>query len=99
MQTVDAARVRPEELDCVDEMVSGFAKDSHLAAALSNIVRTVRAGGDVLLASPDDWLTPSDAAQVVGISRTHLYKLMDAGRLPFKCLERDRRVLASDLWH
>jgi excisionase family DNA binding protein len=50
------------------------------------------------VASDDDVLTPSKAAAILGVSRTHLYKILDAGVLPFHVVgERDRRISMSDV--
>lgn len=42
-------------------------------------------------------LTPSQAAARLGMSRTHLYKLLDRGEIPFHRVGRDRRIRMSDL--
>ena len=58
----------------------------------------IRRGVGVTIASDDDVLTPSRTAGLLGISRTHLYKILDAGLLPFHIVgERDRRMFMGDV--
>jgi excisionase family DNA binding protein len=43
------------------------------------------------------WLTTWEAAEIAGVSRPYLLKLLDAGEVPFKQGDRRRRILCSDL--
>ena len=97
MQTLDAQHVPADHLDRLDEMASGLPEGSELGAALGEIVRTVRAGAGVVVASEDEHVTPVVAGRLLGMSRTHLYKVMDSGDLPFVRVGRDRRVSVADL--
>lgn len=49
-------------------------------------------GRDVVVAADSDHVSPAMAAKIPGVSRTHLYKVMDSGDLPFTHVGRDRRV-------
>lgn len=40
----------------------------------------------------DTALSPREAAERLGMSRTHLYKLLDRGDIPFHRVGRDRRI-------
>lgn len=97
MQTLDAQQVPGDQLDQLDAMVAGLPTGSELGVALCEIVRTVRSGTGVVVAPDDEQITPNAAARMLGMSRTHLYKVMDAGDLPFVRVGRDRRVAVDDL--
>lgn len=97
LETVAAVEVELSELDRLDAVVAEIGTKSQLGSALNMIAQNVRNGSDVLLAGKEEHLTPSAAAKSLGMSRTHLYKVMDAGELPFVRVGRDRRIAASDL--
>lgn len=66
--------------------------------AIEVLTETLRSGRDVIVAGADELVTPSQAAKILGVSRTHLYKVLDAGALPFSVVgSRDRRIAMSDL--
>lgn len=46
----------------------------------------------LFLGADEEDLTPSAAASILKMSRTHLYKLLDAGIIPAKRVGRDRRI-------
>jgi excisionase family DNA binding protein len=97
LETVAAVKVERNELDQLDAVVAEMGTQSQLGPALRLIAENVRNGSDVLLAGKEEHLTPAAAAKSLGMSRTHLYKVMDAGELPFVRVGRDRRIAASDL--
>ncbi len=97
MQTLDARQVPADQLDRLDEVVAALPKGAALGAALCEIVRSVRAGSGVVVAPESEQVTPTVAARVLAMSRTHLYKVMDNGDLPFVRVGRDRRIAVSDL--
>lgn len=97
LETVAAVKVERNELDRLDAVVAEMGTKSQLGSALSMIAQNVRNGSDVLLAGKEEHLTPAAAAKSLGMSRTHLYKVMDAGELPFVRVGRDRRIAATDL--
>lgn len=45
----------------------------------------------------DRTYTPAEAAKRIGMSRTHLYKLLDRGALPSHRVGSHRKIFASDL--
>jgi excisionase family DNA binding protein len=97
VETVAARDVNEAELDRLDAAVASMGRESMLAAALNHLACNVRAGSDIMIAASDDHFTPAAAAKLLGMSRTHLYKVMDAGDLPFRRVGRDRRIVTSDL--
>lgn len=95
--TVAATSTTPEALSAIDEFVrslpEGEARDAIEAAA-----STLRSGRDVIVAGADDAVTPNQAAKVLGVSRAHFYKILDAGTLRYSIVgTRDRRIAMSDL--
>ncbi|HEY7226172.1 MAG TPA: excisionase family DNA-binding protein [Micromonosporaceae bacterium] len=46
---------------------------------------------------PTATLTPNEAAERLGMSRTHLYKLLDRGEITFDRVGRDRRIPFAEL--
>jgi excisionase family DNA binding protein len=97
LETVAAVQVERSELDRLDAVVAEIGTQSQLGSALSMLADNVRKGSDVLVAGKEESLTPAAAAKTLGMSRTHLYTVMDAGDLPFVRVGRDRRIAASDL--
>jgi excisionase family DNA binding protein len=96
METVPARQVDPSELDRLDKLAASFT-DSSLRAAVSSLVCTVRSGTDAVVAAKDEYLTPAQAAKLLGMSRGHLYKVLDAGMLPWIEVGRDRRLAIQDV--
>ena len=97
VETVIARKVLAEELECLEEAAASLGDGSSVGAALVALATNVRAGADVVVAAKSETITPSKAATILGMSRAHLYKVMDAGDLPFARVGRDRRILLSDL--
>ncbi|MFF2085765.1 helix-turn-helix domain-containing protein [Nocardia sp. NPDC058176] len=93
---VDAAQVSPAELAKVEGLVGELAP-SELRELLQALVRSVLAGSDVAMSGIDAVWTPAQVAQRLGMSRTHLYKLLDSGELPSFRVGRDRRINLADV--
>lgn len=68
-----------------------------LAEILDSIVHRMEQGGRVVLESMPELLTTSNAADILGVSRPTLVKLIDDGRLPAVMRGTHRRVRWSDL--
>lgn len=76
-----------------DALPSGALRD-----ALQVISSDLRRGENVLILGESATLTPAEAAGLLGVSRTHLYKVLDSGALAHHIVgERDRRIVAGDL--
>ena len=97
MDLLEARQVPSSELDSLDATAASLPEGSHLGATLETMARTVRAGGDVVVVDVGAQLTPTEAAKVLGMSRTHLYKLLDAGAIPEHRVGRDRRIDLEDV--
>lgn len=95
--TLAATSTSPDTLNAIDAFAetlpAGQARE-----ALDAVISTLRSGTDVIIAGADDDVTPSQAAKVLGVSRAHLYKVLDSGVLPFTVVgARDRRIAMADL--
>lgn len=96
MQTLQTAKITSDQLDALD----GFARSGagpELRELLLSLSRCVRAGDEVVVIDGDKTITPSQAAERLGMSRTHLYKLLDSGEIHFHRVGRDRRIRMRDL--
>jgi excisionase family DNA binding protein len=68
-----------------------------LAEILDSLVHRMEQGGRVVLESMPELLTTSNAADVLGVSRPTLVKLITDGKLPAVMRGTHRRVRWSDL--
>ena len=68
-----------------------------LADALVTVADQLSRGRAVLIAPCDTELTTQAAADMLGVSRPTLVKLLESGDIPFTKVGRHRRVLMSDL--
>ena len=76
-------------------------KDVRLPPGVSRAVRRLldrlAAGEAVQMVSADTELTSREAAELLGISRTYLVRLVDEGRLPAHMVGTHRRLKASNV--
>jgi excisionase family DNA binding protein len=97
-QTLPAASVPATEIEHLETFQKTLPTSSTLRHALSKITDDLKSGSDLVVASGEETLTPSQAAKILGISRGHLYKVLDSGALAFDIVgERDRRINQADL--
>ncbi len=96
LHRVDAGHVSATELAKVETLVNDLAP-SELRELLLALISNVAAGTDVALVDIAEPWTPSQVAQRLGMSRTHLYKLLDSGELPSFRVGRDRRIKLEDI--
>jgi excisionase family DNA binding protein len=92
MKTLAATSVDESQLAELDKACSALPPGSQLGEALIYLLATVRCGHAVTVVSDETHLTPNQAAKFLGMSRTHLYKLLDAGTIRFVPVGRDRRI-------
>ncbi|MBX9243858.1 helix-turn-helix domain-containing protein [Actinotalea ferrariae] len=93
---LEAAQTTPDQI----EALRGFADalpESQLRDVLLSLTTSVSAGTDLAILSSDAELTPTQVAQRLRMSRTHIYKLIDSGEIPAHHVGRDRRVLLADV--
>jgi excisionase family DNA binding protein len=94
--TIDTAHIPATDLDALDEYARVSA-GPELRDVLLALSTAARRGASLEVLDGDEALTPNQAAARLKMSRTHLYKLLDRGELPFDRVGRDRRIRASDL--
>lgn len=97
MKTISATSVNPSELSQLNDVVREFPEDSVLKQTVEQVASTVQAGQDMVVAAESDHITPSQAAKLIGVSRVHFYKILDAEELPYITVGRDRRIALGDL--
>lgn len=96
MQTLTTNKLSEQQLDELD----GLARSSasvEIRDLLLSLTRCVRDGDEVVAIDDHETLTPSQVAQHLGMSRTHLYKLLDRGAIRSHRIGRDRRIRMKDL--
>lgn len=95
MKTISNTPMPASQIDQLEQLAD--AVPSELRDVLNSLAASLREGDDVVAVDPQQTLTPAEAAKHVGMSRTHLYKLLDNGTIAFHRVGRDRRILARDL--
>ncbi|MEO6923017.1 MAG: excisionase family DNA-binding protein [Bryocella sp.] len=64
---------------------------------LKQVVANMMRGQTTVLTPENNNLTTQAAANILGFSRPHLVKLLDAGTIPFEKVGKHRRILMKDL--
>lgn len=64
---------------------------------LKDVTRYMKAGRAVVLVPQKQQLTTQSAANILGVSRPHLVKLLETGAIPFEKVGQHRRVLLRDI--
>jgi len=85
-----------EQLDALDTFASTEV-DAELRDVLFALSGAARAGQPISVDFFTEVLSPNQVATRLGMSRTHLYKLLDSGEIPFHRVGRDRRIQLRDL--
>ena len=65
--------------------------------AILDLLQRFAEGHGVIVGSLDSQLTTSQAANLLGISRTYMVRLIDAGRMPVEYRGTHRRVQLKDI--
>lgn len=65
--------------------------------ALVEVVETMRQGKAITLVPHTQRLTTQEAADILGVSRPTLVKLLEEGKIPYDQPGRHRRILFTDL--
>ena len=68
-----------------------------LRSLLADVVRAMRRGQAVTVAPLSQQLTTQQAADLLGVSRPTLIKLLEAGAMPYEIPGRHRRLRLSDV--
>jgi excisionase family DNA binding protein len=96
MRVLEAADVSRSDLARIEAAARELPR-SEFADALLALFAAVRDGEDYILAERNESLSPATVATMLGMSRPHLYKLLDAGDIPFTRVGRDRRIMLHDV--
>ncbi|KMO67838.1 helix-turn-helix domain-containing protein [Mycolicibacterium chlorophenolicum] len=96
MKTIHTDGIPAEQIDALDEFAA-TGVGPEMRDLLQSVIDCVRAGNDLAAVSPLTVLRPAQAAERLGMSRTHLYKILDQGEIASHRVGRDRRILLRDL--
>lgn len=97
MPKLDASSVPTTEITVLEDAFQQLP-DGALRTTLENLSLALRGGQDTFVVSEKEDLTPAEAAKLLGVSRTHLYKILDSGALAYYVVgSRDRRIAAPDV--
>ena len=81
----------------VDADGSPIDVPGELVVMLRAVVEQLRAGNGVSVASVHAELTTVEAAEILGVSRPHLVKLLEQGAMPHRMVGSHRRVRLIDV--
>jgi excisionase family DNA binding protein len=96
MKTIETSNIPNEDIDAL-ERYAHTSMSPALRDVLLSVSRCVREGADLAVLDGSAVVTPSQAAERLGMSRTYLYKLLDRGEIVSHRIGRDRRILVRDL--
>jgi excisionase family DNA binding protein len=68
-----------------------------LRVVLSDVVAAMRRGQAISIISSTQSLTTQQAADILGVSRPTLIKLLESGQIPYETPGRHRRIKLTDL--
>lgn len=95
MKTLDTANVPSDQLDDLERYAASIAPE--LGDFLRELLGPMRSGEEIIISDDSATLTPNQAAERLGMSRTHIYKLLDRGQIAFDRVGRDRRIPINEL--
>src|SRR5690625_4799559 len=96
MTTIRTRTVPSGEADVLDQIARGDVSPE-MRDVLLSVSRCIREGVDVVPLKADTTLTPTQVADRLGMSRAHLYKLLDRGEIVSHRVGRDRRITLVDV--
>lgn len=96
MKTIDTASIPSDQLEALERYARTSA-GPELRDVLLAVSHCAREGVEFAIVDDMAVLTPSQAAERLGMSRTHLYKLLDRGEIVSHRVGRDRRIRMRDL--
>jgi len=82
------------EIDNTGESITIPTKAFNLLKA---VLRNMAAGNSIALFPTNSELSTQDAANILSISRPHLVKLLESGKIPFTKVGSHRRVQLKDV--
>jgi len=100
MDTLNANEVPHDELAALREAVvelESISPKSPLASVLAKLAMHLSQDRNVVLVPEEAELSPAQVAKILGMSRPHLVKLLDAGAIPHHRVGRDRRIKVEEV--
>ena len=93
-ELAEAARHIVAEPEPITLTIAGttFVIDGEVAAATADVIARLESGSGVYVASVDLLLTTTEVAELLGVSRTYVCRLLDQGVLPHTMRGTHRRV-------
>ncbi len=95
MRAIDTSNVPAEQFDQLERVAAQISPE--MLDVIRALSESVRAGAELSMVEPTTNFTPTEAADRLGMSRTHLYKLLDQGEIGFDRVGRDRRIPFTEL--
>ena len=90
MHTIDTSRVPAEQFDQLERAAAEISPE--MRDVIRALSESVRAGAEIAAFESNATLTPNEVAARLGMSRAHLYKLLDRGEIAFDRVGRARRI-------
>ncbi|MGC4940135.1 excisionase family DNA-binding protein [Kribbella sp. DT2] len=97
MKTFETAKIPTAQLDALEQFAQSEA-GPELRAVLLSLSRCAREADELIVTGGNETVTPHQAAERLGMSRTHLYKLLDRREIASHHVGRDRRIRLRDLY-
>jgi excisionase family DNA binding protein len=85
------------EMQRVEEFAATLPQGSPVTVLLEHVVAAITRGSSVALFETDRELSPNEAAELLGMSRPHLLKLMDRGLIACTRVGTHRRLCLNDV--
>lgn len=95
MKTIQPQDVPTEQKNQLREIAGHTSGDLH--ALLMHLSSTDSDVAQLTFAIKDEFLTPNEAAELLGMSRTHLTKILDRGGIPFELVGSHKKIRASNV--
>lgn len=96
VKVIGTSNVPDSQLEALERFTRRI-KEPELRHVLLGVSRCIREGVDLVVVDDGAVLTPTEASKRLGMSRTHLYKLLDRGEIVSHRVGRDRRIRLRDL--
>lgn len=96
MKTIETSAVPADQSEALAQLAN-TPISPELRDVLLSVSRCIREGVDLVIVDDAATFTPTQVATRLGMSRTHLYKLLDRGEIVSHRVGRDRRIRVTDL--
>lgn len=95
MKSISTTPMPSAHIDQLESVAASLPDE--LRHLLVTLAESLRDGAEIVAIDGNETFTPRHAAKHLGMSRTHLYKLLDNGTIPSHRVGRDRRIAGEDL--